>query len=74
MDTRKEASDRMPCKICGRSDCASWMHRLEEREEHEELAQMDDAELRRMIGDLRREVEDLRAALAKARAVREGTP
>jgi len=50
------------------------MHRLEEREEHEELAQMDDAELRRMIGDLRREVEDLRAALAKARAVREGTP
>jgi hypothetical protein len=51
------------CKICGRSGCASWMHSIEEQEEHEELRQMDDAQLRDLVKDLRHEVKGLQEEL-----------
>lgn len=50
----------MGCAICGRNSCAAWMHSAEEREQHEELCQLDDADLRRMVVDLRAEIEDLK--------------
>ena len=55
----------MPCRICGKNACASWMHSSEEREQHDELQQIDDADLRRMVIGLREEIEDLKRELAE---------
>lgn len=55
----------MACQICGRFSCEKWMHGLEEQQEYDDVAGMNEFYLRREVVELRREVKELKDEIKK---------
>lgn len=56
----------MPCNICGRGACASWMHSAEEQKSWDSISDMSERELKKEILSLRDEVQRLQEELKEA--------
>ena len=50
---------KMPCIVCRRASCASWLHSREEQDRYSDVIEMEEkiAELRRKIKERQQEIE-----------------